>query len=185
MTTDQKIAELRTQYTQAAGRHFDHWLRAACESPIEQLFLAQMFASGWGPNEEPFRNWMHLHRDITALGYRPGSWILAADGACCACVLQLPVTLGPTTYRIDFAFIGNDGSGNHHRFAVELDGHDFHERTKDQASHDKRRDRALAANGWTVLRFTGSDVYRDPAAVLAEVVATTNKRVWPWLEEEP
>ena len=59
---------------------------------------------------------------------------------------------------------------------MELDGHDFHEKTKEQASGDKRRDRYLAALGWTVLRFSGSDVYRDPAAVMDEIVALANRR---------
>jgi very-short-patch-repair endonuclease len=43
--------------------------------------------------------------------------------------------------------------------SVECDGHNFHERTKEQASHDKQRDRRLAAAGITTLRFTGSDIY--------------------------
>ncbi len=46
--------------------------------------------------------------------------------------------------------------------AVEIDGHDFHERTKEQASRDRERDREHLAIGIRTIRFTGSDVYRDP-----------------------
>lgn len=64
--------------------------------------------------------------------------------------------------------------------AVELDGHDFHERTKEQASRDKKRDRSLLSKGWTTIRFTGSDVVRDPDAVFADwhaaMVAECEKR---------
>lgn len=45
---------------------------------------------------------------------------------------------------------------------VELDGHDFHEKTKEQAKKDKERDRNLMKVGNLVIHFTGSEVYNDP-----------------------
>jgi len=54
--------------------------------------------------------------------------------------------------------------------AVECDGHDFHERTKEQAARDRSRDRALQAAGYTVMRFTGSELYRDPMKCVREVL---------------
>lgn len=47
------------------------------------------------------------------------------------------------------------------RLAVEVDGHDFHERTKEQARRDRVRDRSLTASGYVVLRFTASEVWHD------------------------
>lgn len=185
MNTDDKIAKFRNEHMAAAGAHFDHWLKSVAESPIEQLLLACMFANDWGPNEHPFSNHYHLHKEVSEMGLKPTPWILAADGAACFCVLQLPVTFGPLSYRADFAFLGTSAPGDAPvRICVELDGHDFHERTKEQASRDKRRDRAFAANGWTMLRFTGSDVFRDPEAVLDEVIRVGNKMCWPWMEEQ-
>jgi very-short-patch-repair endonuclease len=52
---------------------------------------------------------------------------------------------------------------------VECDGHDYHERTKEQARRDRSRDRAMVSKGITVLRFTGSEIYRDPARCAEEV----------------
>lgn len=46
--------------------------------------------------------------------------------------------------------------------AVELDGHEWHERTKAQAQRDKSRDRRLLEIGVPVMRFTGSEVHHDP-----------------------
>lgn len=46
--------------------------------------------------------------------------------------------------------------------AIECDGHDFHERTKEQASRDKKRDRDILSAGYPVMRFTGSEIFRDP-----------------------
>lgn len=55
------------------------------------------------------------------------------------------------------------------RLIVECDGHDFHEKTKEQAARDKRRDRTLQALGYKVFRFTGSEVYKDAIACAKEV----------------
>lgn len=72
--------------------------------------------------------------------------------------------------RIDFFITYIDESkGIEEHFAVECDGHDYHERTKEQAARDRRKDRNLARNGITVIRFTGSEIYRDPIGCAVEV----------------
>lgn len=45
--------------------------------------------------------------------------------------------------------------------AIECDGHEFHEKNKEQAARDKRRDREILAAGYPVMRFTGSEIFRD------------------------
>lgn len=58
----------------------------------------------------------------------------------------------------------------HNRFlAIECDGHDFHEKTKAQAIRDKSRDRTLLINGIPSMRFTGSEIWKDPFACVSEV----------------
>lgn len=62
---------------------------------------------------------------------------------------------------------GREARANAHgyiveRIVIEVDGHEFHDRTKEQASRDRRRDRRLLARDLPVLRFTGSDIWRDP-----------------------
>lgn len=52
---------------------------------------------------------------------------------------------------------------------VECDGHDFHERTKEQAAKDRSRDRDWQIKGFGVLRFTGSELHRDPLKCAREV----------------
>lgn len=66
----------------------------------------------------------------------------------------VPMTDGPDAARLalpDFPLIG-----------IELDGHDFHEKTKEQVTRRNQRDRELAAAGWTILRYSGSEFYKDP-----------------------
>lgn len=54
---------------------------------------------------------------------------------------------------------------------VECDGHDWHERTPQQASRDRARDREiLLKSGLPVVRFTGSEIVRDPDGCAKEVI---------------
>lgn len=53
--------------------------------------------------------------------------------------------------------------------AIECDGHDFHEKTKEQAARDKKRDREILAAGFPVVRFTGSEIYRSPTGCAEQV----------------
>jgi len=68
-------------------------------------------------------------------------------------------------YRADFAVLHKPDR----RIVVECDGHDFHEKTKKQAAHDKKRDRFLQGEGWPVLRFTGQEIVTDVEACATEV----------------
>ncbi|MBI3800231.1 MAG: DUF559 domain-containing protein [Deltaproteobacteria bacterium] len=72
-------------------------------------------------------------------------------------VTQYPVK----PYALDFALPAC-------KLAIELDGHEFH-KTKEQRTHDARKDRFLSKRGWTVLRFTGTEVYSDTKRCVAEV----------------
>lgn len=62
------------------------------------------------------------------------------------------------------------------RLAVELDGYDFHERTKEQVAYRNERDRVLQADGWTVLHFSGSELFRDPLACVQQVIEICKQR---------
>lgn len=57
----------------------------------------------------------------------------------------------------DFALIPESGSW---RVAIEVDGHAYHERTKEQADRDRKRDRDMLREDVVMLRFTGSEVWR-------------------------
>jgi very-short-patch-repair endonuclease len=70
-------------------------------------------------------------------------------------------------YRIDFVV---ETSGGDIKFAIELDGHDFHERTKEQAARDRQRERSITKHGYTIIRFTGSEVFNNPGKCVEEVV---------------
>lgn len=72
-------------------------------------------------------------------------------------------------YRADFLFCLKDVNGAWQRLVVEIDGHDYHERTKQQAAHDKARDRYMTGEKYQVMRFTGSEVHTNPMKCAEEV----------------
>lgn len=90
-------------------------------------------------------------------------------GKCWSLFAQYDCDRGlPEACRLDFAFIlmGEMCAWVN----VEADGHDFHDRTKEQAQRDRRRDRILVARGFRVLRFTGSEIYRNAAHCADEIL---------------
>jgi hypothetical protein len=81
-------------------------------------------------------------------------------------------------YRIDFAM-----RLPQYRFKwlfIECDGHNFHERTKGQAASDRSKDRLIQASGFPILRFTGSEIYRDPGACGNAVFDFIEMRIDDW-----
>lgn len=84
------------------------------------------------------------------------------DGAYCAdeknamCMLFLSREEWVESYRVDFLLEGMDI-----RIAIECDGHDFHDRTKQQAAYDRARDRELLKAGVFTVRFTGSEIFNN------------------------
>lgn len=72
------------------------------------------------------------------------------------------VAIGP--YRADILIEQDD-----RKLVVECDGSEFHAITKEQVERDKRRDRYCVARGIYVMRFTGSEITRDPRGCAAEI----------------
>lgn len=79
---------------------------------------------------------------------------------------QHQLTLDGRPYRIDFVVDVPDGR----QIAIELDGHDFHERTKKQAAQDRARERKIIREGYIILRFTGAEVHHNPRTCVEEVI---------------
>lgn len=142
----------------ATEKHIADILNSIHESPLEQSFFAALISAagdeGLGWDDSPYLMQKHNGVPFTV---KP----------------QYEVRL-QRNYRLDF-FIEAPGV----KLGVEIDGHDFHERTKEQARRDKERDRALVAAGFTVLRFTGSEIYNDVDKVVSEVLDYVAKHYQP------
>lgn len=57
------------------------------------------------------------------------------------------------------------------KLVVECDGHEWHERTREQAQRDGARDRYLQSNDLAVYRYTGAEVWKDVFAAAYEAVS--------------
>lgn len=86
-------------------------------------------------------------------------------------VPQHMVTAGGEQFRLDFAIAWPTLGAQvvPPLVGVELDGHDFHERTKEQVVRRNQRDRALHAEGWTLFHFSGSELIKNPSRCVEEV----------------
>ena len=63
------------------------------------------------------------------------------------------------------------------RIVLECDGWEVHGRDREQFEWDRARDAEMTAAGWSVLRFTWSQITRRPAWVAATVRATVASRL--------
>lgn len=78
-------------------------------------------------------------------------------------------------YRADFALVrmfqGPEVADDYldGPLIVECDGAAFHDATADQLRRDRRRDRVFARDGYTTMRFTGSELFKDPVGCAVEV----------------
>lgn len=133
-------------------------IAAYCESPIERLMavaLAELVVSFRAKVLAPVKP-IDLGRHYFA------------GGSVDQILIWPQQQIGP--YRVDFAMrVYNDGTGVKHWYVIECDGHDFHERTKEQAAADRARDRALTRAGYKVIRFTGSELHNRLDACLSDL----------------
>lgn len=131
----------------------------AIESPIEQIFLIE-----WGFQEiqsgDKFRFYLIPQVSVR---HPSGKYIL--------------------DFRIDFlssAISDFDLSTldvvPEPLLAIELDGHIWHEKTKQQVEHHKERERFLTSQGWTILRFAGSEIIKAPEKCVLETICLANKK---------
>jgi very-short-patch-repair endonuclease len=169
------IAQMRDVYLQRADQSF-RWEVDPLGSPIEKVLMATMLAHSWTPLTELGDHYIDVlfetldgagltwpDLDISSGSHRFLSWL----GGPTSCGTQCRIQLRDREIRPDFAFVHPGPHAT--KIIVELDGHDFHERTPDQAQSDKSRDRELQALGWHVMRFTGREVLRKPGECLQEV----------------
>lgn len=126
-----------------------------CESPIEKMFF----------------------NALEQVGFYFNKYDNIVKGKCGEVVVTPQYTFTELRYRVDFLFEVWDKT-----FCVEIDGHDFHS-SKEQRGRDAKRDRELLAAGYPVLRFTGTEIYRDPEGCAEEALGrcavNAAEQKWP------
>ncbi len=129
------------------------------DSPIEKLLLLAMVCRSWlGTDEYMGVSPIENESDLADLG----------DTFKRLSIRYRQQVQIDSIGRVDFVFYAYDTRGRvlrapgWRKLIVECDGHDFHERTKEQAKRDRSRDRKATLGGLDVMRFTGSEIWNDP-----------------------
>lgn len=89
---------------------------------------------------------------------------------------QYEVMDGKKKYYADFAFFASEiedimcVDNPSFKLVIECDGHDFHEKTKEQVTKDNEREYSLKMKGYDVLRFSGSQIFNKPFRCAAQTL---------------
>lgn len=123
------------------------------KSPVERMYLV----------------WINYERVYYGLG----------DDVFVNLVPQYKVIKGKKSFYIDFCFEVIDYYPIKEpllKLFVEIDGHDFHEKTKEQVKLDKQRERMLADECDALIRFSGSEIFNDPRGCVHETMRILRKK---------
>ena len=164
MSLDQKIETMLADVAKTALEHAPFSITLNCESPIEELFATTMWARGcWAGLVELYDNAPLANLiDNIKQGYE-------VKNSFCA---QVEVA----GFRVDFVMVSPmSGQDEPLVIVIECDGHDFHEKNKEQVRRDKSRERKIVAAGCKVLRFSGSEIWRDPIGCVDAVLTLANR----------
>jgi very-short-patch-repair endonuclease len=127
-----------------------------CESPIEQL-LSIALASVQSSIDIP------LLVDVIAIDN------------------QQEIVCNGNTYRADFLVAVKYWNGGKF-FVIECDGHEFHQKTKEQVERDNQRTRDMQLAGYEVIRFSGTEIYHRAHKCALEVKRIIQAPAIKWLE---
>lgn len=119
---------------------------ADCESPIEQLLAIEL-------ERINLKNMYVLNPFIDVVEIEK----------------QQEIKCGKKTYRVDFLIPVVYKNQENKMFVVECDGHEFHQKTKEQVENDNKRQRDLQKEGYEIIRFSGTEIWHKPYQCACEI----------------
>lgn len=149
-----------------------------CCSPIEEAFLLATVTKG------PFVQVFSEGRDsmFSAITGKPGTYPVTFF--CCEPVDEADAillgALAPWKFKVypqfsigkryvDFLFQAYKEGVKKSEILIECDGYEFHDAKIETKIKDKKRERELMAEGYQLLRFSGSEIYSDATRCAEEV----------------
>lgn len=109
-----------------------------CESPIEQIMAMELSTS--------MDMFLMEYNNIELMELEPQKYIKANN------------KLYRVDFLMEFAFKLNGEYIDIFKLIIECDGHEFHEKTKEQVKKKNERDRDLQKEGYDILHFSGSEI---------------------------
>ena len=73
-------------------------------------------------------------------------------------------------YRVDFCIPVIYKNQENKSFIIECDGHEFHQKTKEQVERDNTRMRDLQKQGYEVIRFSGTEIWHRPYKCASDIL---------------
>lgn len=125
-----------------------------CESPIEKILFIEL-------DKQLRKNAFYYNLDI--VGIIPQANLKISD---------------KKKYRVDFLVeIKDFRLGIDLDVAIECDGHEFHQKTKEQAESDRKRERDILESGRIVIRFTGSEIFNESPRCARQLIRIIRKHI--------
>ena len=92
---------------------------------------------------------------------------------------QTEVEVNGKNYRLDFLYSEDYDKEveKPFRLAIECDGHDFHEKTKEQVEKRNKRDMDLKMAGYDVLHYSGSQIFKKPMGCVIDIFDYITKQL--------
>jgi len=118
-----------------------------CESPIEQL-LSLALAN---------LNIKNIHK------FNPFIDVVEIEK-------QKEIYCNGKKYRVDFCIPVIYKNKENQTFIVECDGHEFHQKTKEELEKDNNRTRNFQKAGYEVIRFSGTEIWHRPYKCADEIL---------------
>jgi hypothetical protein len=151
-----EVEQLRSDL--ARFREFEAWFEANKPNKTIDEFLDAECARGKMGQDER----IYLHRLVFKYRYLPLSSLFHMS-----IQPKFPaIRVNGRSIRPDIYFWIPDRPDI--KIIVECDGYQYHS-SKERFTGDRQRDRKLSALGYSVLRFSGSEIHRDPPAVAGEL----------------
>ena len=99
---------------------------------------------------------------------------------------QYPIYIKDHNYRADFYFDTEYEFNFHYKYehdfklVIECDGHDFHEKTKEQVKYNNDRDYDLKKAGYDILHFSGSQIFNEPFECANKTIDYIISKIGKW-----
>ena len=152
---EQKGSEIASMFLSGVITRMNEWedLGRSIESPVEQLFfIAWIFKEHeHGPGDFPLFLEPQYQDESTGKYKLDFSIDFIQD--------FLTIKWDKALKKVEAPKLG-----------IEIDGHIWHEKTKEQVQYHKERERFLIAGGWKLLRYTGSEAFKDPQRCVEETL---------------
>ena len=184
--------DINSSYKEWSCEYYD-WVLYNHKEDFKYLKEAYEIADSYNPIRHAMRYWYGLTKDLSlsealfylntitgcespieSLYYSCFEYINKKVRSGLSLVPQLEVETENKKYRVDFMIC--NFTENELNVIVECDGYEFHSSSK-QMAKDNQRQRDLENAGYTIIRFSGSEIYNDPVKCVYETLKRLNIEV--------